>query len=440
MPPERGSYGPVATSRFSNGRASARLSNLRAVHELFVAGQVDENYLDSTQLRPVVADSWRRSLATGVDPDIGAAQSSSVAVALEEMRAAHPLASALPVIRRLLIEDAADAGVVVAVTAADGTLLWVEGDRNAIRKAEAMNFVPGADWSESGAGTNAPGTALALDTELQIRGSEHFSRIVQPWSCTAAPVHDPVSGALIGAIDLTGGADVATPQTLALIRATAVAVENHLALLQLRQPQVLEPIVGARLRVLGADRPQWQATDADGNPHTTTLTGRHADILVLLSRHPEGLSADHLAMLLDDNDLDTVTVRAEVSRLRRVIGAEFVASRPYRLLTPIRTDMSDVVDALEAGDVDAAVSRYTGALLPQSVSPGVARMRTELSASVRGAVLASGDFRLLRRWLDSPEGRDDRHGWRTLHDNTPPGSVMRAQASGHLAGLDFDLA
>jgi hypothetical protein len=145
-------------------------------------------------------------------------------------------------------------------------------------------------------------------------------------------------------------------------------------------------------------------------------------------------------MLLDDNDLDAVTVRAEVSRLRRVIGAEFVASRPYRLLTPIRTDMADVVDALRAGDVDTAVSTYSGALLPQSVSPGVARLRTELSASVREAVIASADLRLLRRWLDSPEGRDDRHGWRTLHDSTPPGSVMRAQATGHLAGLDFDLA
>jgi transcriptional regulator of acetoin/glycerol metabolism len=42
-----------------------------------------------------------------------------------------------------------------------------------------MNFVPGADWSERG-GTNAPGTALALNRELQIRGSEHFSRMVQP--------------------------------------------------------------------------------------------------------------------------------------------------------------------------------------------------------------------------------------------------------------------
>jgi hypothetical protein len=427
----------MPTSRSSGGRAGARLSSLRTVHELFVAGQLD---LDATPLRSIVADSWRRSLATGVDPDSGAAHAAPVDVALEEMRAAHPLTSALPIIRRLLIDDAADAGVVVAVTAADGTLLWVEGDREACRKAEAMNFVPGADWSERAAGTNAPGTALALDTELQIRGSEHFSRIVQPWSCTATPVHDPVSGALIGAIDLTGGADVASPQTLALIRATGVAIENHLALLHLRQAAVAEPAAGARLSVLGADRPQWQVTDTDGGTHTTTLTGRHADILVLLSRHPEGLSADHLAMLLDDNDLDTVTVRAEVSRLRRVIGAEFVDSRPYRLLTPIRTDMADVFDALEAGDIETAVNRYTGALLPQSVSPGVARLRTELSASVRGAVIAAGDLRLLRRWLDSPEGRDDRHGWRTLYDQTAPGSVLRAQANGHLAGLDFDLA
>ena len=46
-------------------------------------------------------------------------------------------------------------------------------------------------------------------------------------------MHDPISGALIGAIDLTGGSDVASPQTLALIRATVVAIENHLALLHL---------------------------------------------------------------------------------------------------------------------------------------------------------------------------------------------------------------
>lgn len=430
----------------TSGRAgrSASAAILRAVHELFVAGEVDADYLDSAPVRPLVADSWRRSLATGVDPDRGgadAADAMTAAMTLERLRAEHPLAPALPVIRKLLVEDASDAGVVVAVTAADGTLLWVEGDPRACRKAAAMNFVAGADWSERGAGTNAPGTALALDRELQIRGSEHFSRIVQQWSCTAVPVHDPITGVLLGAIDLTGSDQVATPQTLALVRATAVAVEHHLALLRLTSPHAagLPEAPRARLTVLGSERPTWVASDALGAPHRRTLTGRHADILVLLGRHPEGVSADRLAMLLDDNDLDAVTIRAEMSRLRRVIGAEHVASRPYRLLERVDSDLDDVFAALQRGDVGAALTRYRGELLPQSVSPAIARLRTEVGTALRTAVLSTGSIALLRRWLSLPESRDDRDGWQLLHDHGRADAVSRAQARGHLAGLDADL-
>lgn len=412
---------------------------LRAVHELFVAGEVDGSYLESSSLRPIVAKSWQRSLAKGVDPD-GAAQPSPVGEELARLREAHPLAPALPVIRRLLVDDAAGSGVVVAVTGADGTLLWVEGDRNARRRAEAMNFVPGADWSERSAGTNAPGTALAVDAELQIHGSEHFSRMVQPWSCTAVPVHDPTTGALLGALDLTGGSRVATPQALALVRATVVAVESHLALMRLTGAAVEAAPRRPRLAVLGSERPRWLVTDEFGHLRATPLTGRHADILVLLSRHPEGLSADHLAMLLDDKDLDVVTVRAEMSRLRKVVGAEVIDSRPYRLLIPITTDIGEVDEALDAGNVTAALDRYPGPLLPQSISPAVGRMRTELTMTLRAAVLATGDPVVLRRWLNSPDGRDDRDGWRALHDGTLPGSVQQAQAHGKLAGLDIDLA
>jgi hypothetical protein len=425
----------VSASRTTGGRAVDQPpgSAVRAVHELFVAGEVDASYLDSSPLRKVVAESWQRSLAIGVDPDRGGAEQSSAA--LDDLRASHPLTAALPVIRRLLVDDASEAGVVVAVMAADGTLLWVEGDPTARRRAEAMNFVAGTDWSEGRAGTNAPGTALALDRELQIRGSEHFSRIVQPWNCTAVPVHDPTTGVLLGAIDLTGGHEVASQQTLALVRATAVAVENHLALLALTRP--IQAAAGrARLSVLGAARPQW--TPGPGL-NASTLTGRHADILVLLSRHEEGLSADHLAMLLDDNDLDAVTIRAEMSRLRRVIGTRYIGSRPYRLLEPVDSDLADVFGALQCGDVASAVSRYAGELLPHSVSPAIGRLRAELSTSLRAAVLGTGDVGLLNRWLELPEGRDDRDGWRILHDGVPVGSVQRATARGHLAGLDLDI-
>ncbi|MGY4712478.1 transcriptional regulator [Mycolicibacterium sp. CBM1] len=428
------------TRTAGSGRVRPRPSaTLRAVHELFVAGEVDATYLESSPLRPLVAKSWQRSLAKGVNPD-APAQPSPVGEELARLRDAHPLAPALPVIRRLLVDDAAGSGVVVAVSAADGTLLWVEGDRSACRRAEAMNFIPGADWSERGAGTNAPGTALALNAELQIHGSEHFSRVVQPWNCTAVPVHDPVTGALLGALDLTGGSRVGTAQALALVRATVVAVESHLALLRLTGSSVESEPGRPRLAVLGSERPRWQVTDEFGHLRATPLTGRHADILVLLSRHPEGLSADHLAMLLDDKDLDVVTVRAEMSRLRKVVGADVIASRPYRLLVPIATDSDEVYAALEAGDVTAALENYPGPLLPQSISPAVARLRTELAMTLRAAVLSSGDPVLLRRWLDSPDGRDDRDGWRALHDGTLPGSVQQAQARGRLAGLDFDLA
>ena len=91
-----------------------------------------------------------------------------------------------------------------------------------------MHFVEGASWGEDIAGTNAPGTALALDHAVQIYGGEHYRRPVQPWSCSAAPVHDPLTGALLGAIDVTGGDHVASPHVLTLVRATAAAAESEL--------------------------------------------------------------------------------------------------------------------------------------------------------------------------------------------------------------------
>src|SRR5262245_25085967 len=116
----------MARSRPSSRGSLA--ATLRAIHERFVSGDVDASYLESTPLRPVVAKSWQRSLAGGVDPDCIAEQ--AVSDDVSRFRAAHPLSSAMPIIRQLLVEDASESGVVVAVTAADGTLLWVEGDRH----------------------------------------------------------------------------------------------------------------------------------------------------------------------------------------------------------------------------------------------------------------------------------------------------------------------
>ena len=89
-----------------------------------------------------------------------------------------------------------------------------------------MNFVPGARWDEAHAGTNAPGTALAVDhPRADLR-----HRALQPRRCSAGPARPRRSttrrtGRLLGAIDITGGDHLANPHSLALVRATARAAE-----------------------------------------------------------------------------------------------------------------------------------------------------------------------------------------------------------------------
>lgn len=328
------------------------------------------------RIRPMVLDSWRRSLRHGVDPEAKAAPVRLTDGALDELRTDHPLAAVMPMIRRLLVDDAADAGLVVAVSDALGRMLWVEGDSGLRSRAEGMHFVEGSDWSESAVGTNAPGTALAVDDAVAIFGAEHLARPVTPWSCSAAPIHDPATGGIVGVLDVTGGDEVASAQSLSLVRATVAAVESELRFVGLMSEPTAErePAGQARLETLG----RHCATLYDGLS-LRRLSLRHSEILVLLADAPDGMTGDELAMALSGREYASVTIRAEMSRLRSALGSLGPSSRPYRLDADLQTDIRDVRDLLDAGDLAGAEAAYVGPVLPQSIAPGVAAVRAELA-------------------------------------------------------------
>ena len=181
---------------------------VRSAQERFLSGE--EAAMGT--VRSLVVESWQRSLREGVDPQADAPPLVWDSAQLEAARNASPLQGAMPMVRSLLTDPASAGGHVVAVGDDQGRLLWVEGDRGLRTKAESMGFVAGTQWSEHAAGTNAPGTALTLDSPVQIFASEHFRGPVQPWSCTAVPIHDPHSGRILGVLDVTGQHEVATPQ------------------------------------------------------------------------------------------------------------------------------------------------------------------------------------------------------------------------------------
>jgi len=412
--------------------AAPSVSAPHAAHERFVTSPGPPR-----DVRSLVADSWGRCATGDVRPDGSRLPPlRKTSGDLEACRRTHPLAVVLPLFRELLGTGAADDGHLFAVGDADGTLLWVEGDSATLRRAERMHFVEGALWSERTAGTNAPGTALELGKFVQIVTGEHYSAAAHAWSCAAAPVRDPSTGRVLGVVDLSGGATIATPPALAAVRAAALAAEAELA----RTPFPPAALLGpdghetdgvVRIRALGRDGVRLEY---DGR--VRDLSPRHSEIVLALALTGRGMTGDRLAVHLSEREIPPSTLRAELTRLRAALGPELLGSRPYMLLRPVRTDYDEVSALLAEGRVGEALARYPGPLLPRSEAPVVVEHRRALEQQLRGAVLAGRDPGLLRRWVGAEWGADDVPAWAALARTLPGGSPQRAAAAARARDLE----
>ncbi|WP_457945832.1 GAF domain-containing protein [Pseudarthrobacter sp. alpha12b] len=411
-------------------------------------------------LRNLIRESWQRSAGFKANPDNVAAPLAFDWDQLEDYRRQHPLAAIMPVINKLLVQPSHDSGLLVAVGDEVGRLLWVDGDPTLQRRAEGMMFVPGADWSEASVGTSAPGTALALGRGIQIAGAEHYQRTVHPWSCTAVPFHDPDSGAVLGVVDITGTATAVAPHTLSLVEATVAAAQAQLRVerLQLAAELARKPVrrrspastarqgQGAKegslyrnsLQLLGRD----QALLSLGG-RTVSLSARHSEILALLSAHPEGLSAEELSSWLYPGEGSTMTLRAEMVRLRKVLQQlspdAVPGSRPYKLPIDLVPDTGQVLSCLQRGAHRIALEIYRGEMLPRSEAPGIVELRNRVSSLLREAVLTDGSAESLLKYATLPEARDDVGIRRAALRLLPPRSPKRAAVVADVERLEAEL-
>lgn len=379
------------------------------------------------QLDPMVRESWHRSAAHLVDPVRSVAPIEVSDADLRSYREEHPLASVVPVLDRLLVQPASQAGLIVAIGDVNGRLMWVDGDHSMLRRAEMSAFQPGANWSEQAIGTNAPGLSLASGKGAQVRTEEHFVSAAHQFSCSASPIRHPLSGELLGVVDITGGQEAVATHALPLLYAAVAAAEAELATLQ---APLSSPLVG--LHTLGALTPALRTSHGE-----VDVAHRHAEILLLLAWHTarpgaQGLRSGELAELLYGTAERGVTLRAELVRLRRVLKASpvlgriDVLSRPYRLSAELAVDALQVASALANGDRDAAMAAYAGQVLPGSEAPGVIEIRRELSALLRESILSDGTAHQLWRYLQLAEADGDSEAVYTALKLLPSDSAHRA--------------
>lgn len=258
--------------------------------------------------RPLVSESWRRSLAARVDPDHRTPPVIYAADEVRELREAHPLNAVMPMLTSTLVSIADDAMHIMLVTDAEGHVLWRDGAAKLLSKADEVGLFPGTRWSESAIGTNAMGTTLAVDAPVRIHSAEHLVRTYHAWTCVAAPVHDPDTGAILGAIDISGPLHTVHPALVQLVSATAQLAEHQL--------RVKLAIADERLRV----RNMPHLTSLDGVGALVTVSGR------LLAGEPYGWWPDRIEL-----PRDTDRVRLPNGREMRVEPlAEGYLLRPRR--------------------------------------------------------------------------------------------------------------
>ena len=387
-------------------RSYARL--MSAVYDATMAG-----HRAPARARELIADSWQRLIARGIDPDVGTEPVVETA-GLEMLRRASGLMEVLDEISHGLESLVAEGANILVVADAKGRVLWRSGSPAVLMNADRLGFVEGANWGEGAVGTNAIGTALVSQRAVQVFSAEHFLRSHHSWTCAGAPIRDPRTGQVIGVVDVSGPAPTVHPTTIALVDAVARLAESQLrqehdrTLNRLRAfaapilarmgspalavdtdgwvaavdamplhnrillPEQLTP-GRVRLATLGlcAVEPLpggWLVRPAIGddgadsdhvsqvmldfsNPDTASLrvTGesgswrhdlslRHAEILLALAISPQGRSAPQLAEDLYGDRSRVVTVRAEMSRLRKQF-AGLLAAQPYRFGGSVHLDI-----------------------------------------------------------------------------------------------------
>jgi hypothetical protein len=389
---------------------------LRRAHEIALDGGRAPSLL-----RSVVASSWRRATDQGIDPE-GFAPTMLDGAATERALAESPVSPYLPLIKQMLGEAIEGAEYFAVLADRDGMLLWIDGDSRALDLAAGPRFLPGHLCSEGAVGTNAVGTALALDHPVQIFSAEHFNRRLHGLTCAAAPIRDPESGSTVAVLNLSGSFRTNHPHSLSLVTAVARVIQDSLAHQLARRDEELKAryiellsgglsgrsaLVSRTGRVLAAVPRGWlgsrlpvgaggelrlptgsrtvvsplddrgdamlvQASDrAPAPPRPTVaiaplgpdraevligewrteLSPRHSQLLILLATHPAGLSAERLRRLVYGSRASTVTVRAEISRLRRLLGP-VLASNPYRIEAEVEADPEELRHLLDpaAGD------------------------------------------------------------------------------------------
>jgi sigma-54 dependent transcriptional regulator, acetoin dehydrogenase operon transcriptional activator AcoR len=183
---------------------------------------------DSSVVRPIIVDSWKRCKLGGVDPY---SKRPTVPLSNKEIKALlernrYLIEVSWPILE-MIGKMIKSSGFRIDLSDKDGYILKIIGDKKILEESEKIGVVISSNRSETIVGTNSIGMTLFTGKPVQIIGPEHYNLYPRYWTCSAAPIHDP-SGNIIGVINMSGKYHLLHKHTLGMVVSIAKAIENAL--------------------------------------------------------------------------------------------------------------------------------------------------------------------------------------------------------------------
>ena len=204
-------------TRISRDEASAAAQREVAASRLRF---LTEETPDERAVRAPILESWKRSHELQVDAD--RIEMAYLPDAPLDTRLSR---SAAPVLRSLR-ERLKGQPVSVVLTDHSGLVLSrLTTDGALERHLDRVFLAPGFSYAEKYVGTNGIGTALEVGGPAHVFGHEHYAEHLEDLACAGVPIHHPVSGRLVGAVDLTCWGKDAANILMALAETTAEQIQ-----------------------------------------------------------------------------------------------------------------------------------------------------------------------------------------------------------------------
>ncbi|MGH3501553.1 MAG: sigma-54-dependent Fis family transcriptional regulator [Nocardioidaceae bacterium] len=179
--------------------------------------------VDAEQVRDEILTSWRRSKRMNVS-----ANRIELPYFAELDRDTPLIHGAEPVLAQLG-EQLDGQPISLILTDANGVVLAQHtGDAELHRHLESVELVPGFSYGEEFVGTNGIGTALQDGCATHVFGHEHYAEHLEGLACAGVPIRHPISGTMLGAVDLTCRSRDAGKLLVALARSTAEQIRQAL--------------------------------------------------------------------------------------------------------------------------------------------------------------------------------------------------------------------